>query len=135
MRFLKGDIKTAIENAKKKPKRIVIISISKHSQKIPEQIKRPGDLIKHEDIYYMVTEYVEGKPQHYDSEEIRIQTFKECLKKLSGIIKELDVKEIAIQHLFGSYDIDQWKTRKALLKKFEDNNNCMILVYVPDVSE
>jgi hypothetical protein len=133
MRFLKGDIKTARENAKKKPNRIVIISISKHSTDIPDP-KRPGDLIKHDDVYYMVTAYMEGEPRHYDTEEIRIQTFKLCLKKLEPLIKE-GIKEISIQHLFASCSTEQWKKRKEILKEFEKEHGCQILIYVPqDIS-
>ena len=129
MRFLKGDIKTAIENAKKKQNRIVIISISKHFPDISEN-KIPGNIIEQNGIHYMITQYVEGEPRHYDTEEIRIQTFKACLKKLKSILPE-DIKEIAIQHLFGSYNIDQWKTRKEIWKEFEKDIGYEILVYVP----
>lgn len=133
MRFLKGDIKTAIENAKKKKNRIVVISISKHFPDISEN-KIPGNIIEHDGIHYMITQYVEGEPRHYDTEEIRIQTFKACLTKLKSIITD-DIKEIAIQHLFGSHNIDQWKVRKELLKEFEKDTGCVILVYVPDVPQ
>lgn len=129
MRFLKGDIKTAIENAKKKKNRIVVISISKYFPDISEN-KVPGNVIEQDGIYYMITQYVEGEPRHYDTEDIRIQTFKACLIKFKSIIKD-DIKEIAIQHLFGSYNIDQWKIRKELLKEFEKDTGCEILVYVP----
>lgn len=129
MRFLKGDIKTAIENAKKKKNRIIAISISKHFPDISE-IKVPGNVIEQDGIYYMITQYVEGEPMHYDTEEVRIQTFKACLKKLKSTISD-DIKEIAIQHLFGSYNIDQWKVRKEILKEFEKDTGREILVYVP----
>ena len=71
MRFLKGDIKTAIENAKKKQNRIIIISISKHFPDISEN-KIPGNIIEQNGIHYMITQYVEGEPRHYDTEEIKI---------------------------------------------------------------
>ena len=125
MRFLKGDIK----NSKKKSGRICVFAISKHSDKIPGN-KRPGDVIIHDELYYFISEYIEGEPRQYDTEEIRVQTFKICLKNLKTLLGSSDVKEIAIPYKFGSYNIEQWKMRKKMLKEFEELGY-EILVYVP----
>lgn len=128
MRFLKGDIK----NTKKKTKRAIVISISKHSTILPNQ--KPGDVICEDGIYYMVTQYIEGEPRHYDTETVRLQLFKDCLKKLITLLESNpEIKEIAIQHYFGSSTLDQWKERKQLWKEIEDKYE--VSVFVPETDE
>jgi len=125
MRFFKGYAK----DCKKKPGRIILVLISKHADIISEN-KRPGDIIIQDGVYYAISQLIEGEPRHYDTDDIRIKTFEICLNKLKELLKDTDIKEIAIQHWAGSYTNDQWINRKNMLKEFE-KNGYEISVYVP----
>lgn len=124
MKFLKGDITTA----KKKSNRVIVRTISQHSDLIPGK-KNPGDVILYDGIYYMITQYIEGEPRHYDTEEVRVELFKQCLVKLFTMI---NATEIAIPHMMGSHTKDQWKIRKDLFKAIEDGKGIEILIFVPE---
>lgn len=121
MRFLKGDVK----HSKVKSNRIIVVPISSHST-ITDSKKRPGQVILKDGIYYMVTQYIEGAPNHYDTESERLTILRECIKNLLLMLS--DINEIAIQHTFGSYTPEQWKARKVIWKELEPTYE--ILVYV-----